>query len=64
MLKSPQQLSLACWRVAEYHNYIAYNTPADDGFAADMAARELQIAAFLEEPSSDDECHPYSDDDT
>ena len=56
-----EKLSHACRLVSEYHSYIAYNTPEDDGFEEDMAERELKISAFLEEPGSDDDSRFHSD---
>lgn len=37
-------LDLACQVSAAYHDYIAYDAPIDDGFAADMQEREVFIA--------------------
>lgn len=61
LLDTSEKLSHACRLVSEHHNYIAYNTPEDDGFEEDMAAREIRISNFLDEPSSDDDCPTYSD---
>jgi hypothetical protein len=45
---------LACQVSAAYHNWLAYNAPDDDGFAADMEEREARIALHMEEPSSEE----------
>jgi hypothetical protein len=44
---------LACQVCSAYHEWLAYNVPPEDGFAADMQAREEIIKARLEEPFSD-----------
>ena len=62
-IHNPRELYRACKEVAEYHNYIAYNVPEEDGFAADMEERELRIQAFLEEPDSDEDTCMNSDED-
>ena len=53
-------LRLACEVSAAYHDWVAYNALEDDGFCADMAKREAQIQAHMEEPSSseDEDDHP------
>ena len=49
------QLALACELAASYHNSISYNAPADDGFARDMAQRELRVInRMLEAPDESD----------
>jgi hypothetical protein len=47
-------LQLACQVSAAYHDWLAYNAPDDDGFAADMLARELRVEGHMLEPSSED----------
>ena len=47
-------LWLACQVSAAYHDWIAYNAPEDDGFEADMEARESRVALHMEEPSSEE----------
>jgi len=42
-------LLFACQVSAAYHDCVAYNAPEDDGFAADMAAREQRIQQELDE---------------
>ena len=44
---------LACRVCSAYHDWLAYNVPPDDGFEADMRAREEFIRARWEEPVSD-----------
>lgn len=52
-------LHLACQVSAAYHNWVAYNAPEDDGFAADMLERERVVQARMEATtSSDDDANP------
>jgi hypothetical protein len=46
-------MTLACQVCSAYHDWLAYNVPDDDGFEADMQAREDFIKARWEEPASD-----------
>jgi hypothetical protein len=49
---------VVCQVSAAYHDWLAYNAPEDDGFAEDMAKREVKIQEHMEEPSSsEDESH-------
>jgi hypothetical protein len=48
-------LRLACQVSAAYHDWLAYNAPEDDGFAEDMAEREVKIQEHMEEPSSSED---------
>lgn len=50
-----QSLRLACEVSAAYHDWVAYNAPEEDGFCADMAKREAQIQAHMDEPSSSED---------
>jgi hypothetical protein len=47
-------LQLACQVSAAYHDWLAYNAPEDDGFAADMLQRELRIEGHMLEPGSEE----------
>jgi hypothetical protein len=47
------ELRLACKVAAAYHRWVACDALEDDGFSADMAAREERIAAELEEDSDE-----------
>ncbi len=48
-------LAFACQVSAAYHDWVAYNAPEDDGFAADMAERERMVQEHMEESESSDE---------
>jgi hypothetical protein len=45
---------VACQAVSAYHNGVVTTVPPDDGFASDMAEREAQVRAHLENQSGSD----------
>jgi hypothetical protein len=49
------QLQLACRASSAYHDWVAYNVPEDDGFSADMDAREQRILAEMQDGGDGDD---------
>ena len=45
-------LAFSCQISATYHNEIAYNAQEDDGFSADMRARERIVLWWMDETTS------------
>lgn len=56
MVPSEVCLEFACQVSAAYHDWVAYNAPEDDGFAADMAERERVVQMRLNDSYSGDDC--------
>ena len=50
-----EELHIACFLAASYHNQIACNVPPDDGFQAETRRMELSAQHHMELPSSDEE---------
>jgi hypothetical protein len=58
-LSAHDGLWVGCQAVAAYHNYLAYNAPAPDGFQEDMEEREAAARAHMEASSSSEASDGY-----